>query len=288
MKKGLCLAGGGIKGAAHIGALKVFEEENIKFDCFSGTSSGSIVATLIALGYSADEMYQLFKKYAKSIKYIEWKNIFKIIYGLIVKRKLIVNGLNTGKVIEKSMKKACEIKNIENIQNIQEINKELLIPAVDADSGKVYIFNSCNIDKKTKEEIYVSKGPIPKVVRASCSYPVVFSPCEFGDTELLDGGIRENIPWRELKEIGCDKVVSINFQNKYKKKCCENIIEIAERSLELMCDELYEYEIDKIDYLHTIKSDNVSLLEVEKMDELYEQGYFQTKDKIEEIKKYLS
>ena len=83
-------------------------------------------------------------------------------------------------------------------------------------------------------------------------------------------------------------MVSINFQNKYKKKCCENIIEVAERSLELMCDELYEYEIDKIDYLHTIKSDNVSLLEVEKMDELYEQGYFQTKDKIEEIKKYLS
>ena len=54
----------------------------------------------------------LFKKYAKSIKYIEWKNIFKIIYGLIVKRKLIVNGLNTGKVIEKSMKKACEIINL--------------------------------------------------------------------------------------------------------------------------------------------------------------------------------
>ena len=83
-------------------------------------------------------------------------------------------------------------------------------------------------------------------------------------------------------------MVSINFQNKYKKKCCENIIEVAERSLELMCDELYEYEIDKIDYLHTIKSDNVSLLDVEKMDELYKQGYIQTKDKIEEIKKYLA
>ena len=55
-----------------------------------------------------------------------------------------------------------------------------------------------------------------------------------------------------------------------------------------MCDELYKYEIDKIDYLHTIKSDNVSLLEVEKMDELYKQGYIQTKDKIEEIKKYLA
>lgn len=49
MNMGLCFSGGGIKGAAHIGALKAFEEENLKFDCCSGTSSGSIVATLYAI-----------------------------------------------------------------------------------------------------------------------------------------------------------------------------------------------------------------------------------------------
>ena len=56
MKKGLCLAGGGVKGAAHIGAIKALEEANIKFDCVGGTSSGSIVACLYACGFSADEM----------------------------------------------------------------------------------------------------------------------------------------------------------------------------------------------------------------------------------------
>ena len=65
MKKGLCLAGGGVKGAAHIGAIKALEETNIKFDYVGGTSSGSIVACLYACGFTADEMYNIFKKYCK-------------------------------------------------------------------------------------------------------------------------------------------------------------------------------------------------------------------------------
>ena len=59
MKLGLCLAGGGVKGAAHIGVLKAFEEENIKFNYIAGTSSGSIVSALYACGFSADEIYNI-------------------------------------------------------------------------------------------------------------------------------------------------------------------------------------------------------------------------------------
>lgn len=65
MKLGLSLAGGGIKGVSHIGALKALEEENIKFDYISGTSSGSIVATLYAVGYTPDEIYEIFKNTQK-------------------------------------------------------------------------------------------------------------------------------------------------------------------------------------------------------------------------------
>lgn len=68
MKLGVCLAGGGVKGAAHIGAIKALEENNIKFDYISGTSSGSIVAALYASGYKTDEIYDIFKKYCKKNK----------------------------------------------------------------------------------------------------------------------------------------------------------------------------------------------------------------------------
>ena len=99
MKLGLCLAGGGVKGAAHIGALKAFEEEKIEFDYISGASSGSIVATLYAIGYTADEIYQLFKKYCKKIKYIEFGNLAKGFIGMITRKKIVIDGLNSGKEI---------------------------------------------------------------------------------------------------------------------------------------------------------------------------------------------
>lgn len=281
MKIGLCLSGGGIKGAAHIGAIKAFEEENLYFDYVAGTSAGSIVASLYAYGYSSKEMFMLFKKYGKSVKYIDWENVFKIIWNVIFRRRLEIKGLKTGKVIEKIINKSC------NNKNIKDFTRPLLIPTIDSDSGKVLVFNSCNIDEEDAYEKYISSVNIGKAVRASCSYPLVFEPCKYKNTELLDGGIKENIPWKELKRVGCGKIVSIGFKNKKKKRCCNNVIEIAERSFELMCDELNRHEIDEIDFLHNIRLDDVSLLDIEKMDEIFNQGYLQTKEKIKDIKSYL-
>lgn len=284
MKLGLCLSGGGIKGAAHIGAIKAFEEEKINFDAIAGTSSGSIVACLLASGYSSNEIYELFKKYAKDTKNIDWKNILKIVHGAVFKRKLTVSGLNSGEVIEKTVNKACNLK---NIYNLSDIRKELLIPAIDSESGKVYVFNSCKLNHETNEEKFITEVPIGKAVRASCSYPVVFSPCPYQNKNLLDGGIKENIPWKELKVIGCDKVLSIDFENLNKKKCCDSLIDVASRSLELVNEELRRHEINEIDFLLTIKLQNVSLLEIEKLQEVYEEGYKQTKENMKKIKEFL-
>jgi len=101
------------------------------------------------MGFSADEMYKLFKKYAKSINYIDYKNILKIILGVIFKRKLIINGLNSGEKIEKYVNEETFDINISNLK------KELLIPAVDTKTGKVFIFNSCKIDIENVEEKYI-------------------------------------------------------------------------------------------------------------------------------------
>ena len=286
MKIGICFAGGGIKGVAHVGALKALEEENIKFDFISGTSSGSIVAVLYSIGYTADEIYEIFKKYNKKINYFELKNIFKLIYGIIIKRKMIITGLNSGKKIEKLINQECSKK---DINNINQKNKKLLIPSVNLCNGKIIIFSSIkNRSIYSDKIIYNNNYNIGKVVRASCSYPGIFEPMPFKNEYLIDGGIRENVPWKELKENGVNKVISIVFQNEIEKKEKINIIDSISGSIELLCHELSNYELEGADYLLKIKTKNISLLDKSKINYLYNLGYIETKGRIKEIKKIIN
>ena len=277
--RGLCFCGGGIKAAAHIGALKAFEEEGIKFDCVSGASSGSIIATMYALGFSSDEMWKMFKQFMPKIKYYQWGQILKLIIGLIFKREIIIDGLNSGKVIEKIIEEICDDK---KINNINEINMPLLISMVDMQTGTVYIASSKEARGTLSDNIkYITDMPLGKAVRASCSYPVVFCPCKYNEIQLVDGGIRDNLPWKHLKEIGADEIWGIVFNTiANKEDCCSNIIETAERALELQGRELALYEKQGIDKLITINMKKVSLLDCKKAEYLYVVGYQQAKQQI--------
>lgn len=285
LKIGICFAGGGIKGVAHVGALKALEEENITFDFIAGTSSGSIVATLYAIGYTADEIYDIFKKYNKKINYVEGKNILKLIYGIIVKRRIIITGLNSGKKIEKLINQECNKK---QINNIEQVKKKLFIPSVNLCNGKVVIFSSIkNRSSYSDKIIYKTNMNIGKAVRASCSYPGIFEPMPFEKECLIDGGIRENVPWKELKENGVDKVLSIVFQNEIEEKEKINIFDTVSGSIELLCHELSNYELEGADYLLKIKTKDISLLDKSKIKYLYQLGYIETKGKMQEIKKLM-
>ncbi len=285
MKFGLCLAGGGVKGAAHIGAIKALEEEKIKVDCISGTSSGSIVATLYAAGYSSDEIKEIFEENAKKIKYIDLKNILNIIKNIFIKHKFIIEGFNTGEIIEKIINKYCKQK---NIININDIEKNILIASVSLNTGKVYFFESIKNDYRYSDDmIHIKNIEIGKAVRASCSFPGVFCPCKIGDDMLIDGGVRENIPWKEIKNMGIDKVMCITFEEEKKDKKDKNIIDAISGAINLMGRELSNYELVGTDYVLKIKTKEVSLLDSTEINYLYRQGYYQTKKFLKKINYFI-
>lgn len=284
MKLGLALSGGGIKGAAHIGVLKAFEEEKIKIDYISGTSSGSIVATLYAVGYKPDEIYSIFKSYCKQITYVSMKNIAKLIYGLIFKNQIIIQGLNDGRKIEKLMKQFCAEK---QIRNINEIKIPLIIPSVSLHNGKKYVFSSLeNRSSYDDGKEYINNIEIEKAVRASCSYPGVFEPLKYGTDEMIDGGIKENTPWEELQIAGADKVIGVTFEEYLKEDDYINIIEVLERSFGILSHELSNFELAGAEELLKIKTKHISLLDSSKIEFLYTKGYSKAKEYIRKNKIY--
>ena len=286
MKLGLCLSGGGVKGAAHIGVLKAFEEENINFDYLAGTSSGSIIATLYSIGYNSDEIYHLFEEYCKQIKYIDGINIISVIKGLIFEKKLNITGLNNGEKLEKIIKNICQKR---NVNLISDIKKNIFIPSVDLNDGTIYFFTSVQNKRNYSDKIiYINDIEIWKAVRASCSYPGFFSPCKYKDTQLIDGGIRENVPWKELKRIGVDKIISIIFTKELKQKNDKNIIDVVGNSIDILCHELSNYELNGADFLLKLNTVDISLLDISKINYLYKLGYHKTKKQINKIKNYIN
>ena len=275
MKKGLCLSGGGVKGAAHIGALKAFEEYNIKFDLISGTSSGSIIATLFALGYSPNDMLHIFKNYCKKIKYVDFYTIFKLITDFVLCGKISITGLNSGMIIQKLINKFALQK---NIKNINEIKIPLFIPSIDSKTGSIIIFTSKILRNTFSDKtIYIDDANIGTVVRASCSFPGIFSPVEYKNFLLLDGGIRENTPWKVLNQMGADEIFNIIFENNISKNCCNNIVDIIHTSIDILCHELSTYELYGATNIIKINTSDISLLDYSKIDFLYELGYKSTR-----------
>ena len=193
MRIGLALSGGGVKGAAHIGVIQALEESGIKVEFIGGTSSGSIVAALYAMGYTPEEMFRLFEYFAKMVVEADPKYYFTSIKE---NKKIAISGLLSGENIELSVKEACEYK---KVKYLKDISLPIVIPAVDAVNGKEYIFTN----RPEEKENYISNIEICKAVRASSSFPAVYAPCKWEGHQFLDGGILDNVPTKEVRRMRC-------------------------------------------------------------------------------------
>ena len=249
MKLGVALSGGGIRGIAHAGALKALEDNGIKIDIIGGTSSGSLIASLYAMGYSPYYIYILFKRYAKEIVEMNSTPIISGIGNFMMNKKVSISGLKTGESIEKAYDHIAIRKGIRQIGDITKM--PLVIPTVDVKLSKEYIFTN-QIPKESKNQSqYITDISIGKAVRASSSFPGIFCPCDFKNHKFLDGGVLDNIPVTEVKKQGADKVIAINFKADDVDDN-SNIMDIAMRTIDIMGNKISEESLEQSDFVLTI------------------------------------
>lgn len=205
---GLVLSGGGAKGFAHVGALKVFEEAGLQFDYVSGTSMGSIFGSLYALGYHPDTLEKLVRsqdwealmndKVDRRYIPIEEKqnsDRFLMTFPIIENRVVTRMGLRTGQMVDLLL-----AKYLSPAYKINDFSK-LPIP-----------FLCIGTDLSNGTNVILDHGILQQAVRASMSIPSYFTPIIIDDRMLVDGGVINNYPVEEVKKRGMDVIVGVDVQ----------------------------------------------------------------------------
>jgi len=213
-KIGLVLSGGGAKGFAHIGVLKVLEKTGVKIDYIGGTSMGAIIGGLYASGYNATQIDSIFRETNFDELLGDYiprasKNFYGKRNDELYALSLPFKGMRIG--IPRSYSKGMYTFNMiskltHNVRNVRDFNK-LPIP-----------FLCIATDIETGQAILLNSGYLPQAIRASAALPTVFSPVELDGRLLVDGGVANNYPIDEVRALGADIIIGVDVQDDLKDR----------------------------------------------------------------------
>jgi NTE family protein len=207
-KIGVVFGGGGAKGAAHIGVLKVLEELKIPVDYVAGTSMGAIVGALYSSGLTAAELEQV-------ITAIDWKDVFSgnpARKDIDFRRKredyTILSGLSVGVKDGKLVMPKGLIKD----QKVNVLFEMLMLHTSEInDFDKLPIpYRAIASDLESGEMVVIKSGSLADAARASMSVPGAFPPIELNGRLLIDGGIVRNVPIDIVREMGADIIICVD------------------------------------------------------------------------------
>ncbi len=281
LKIGLTLSGGGAKGLAHIGVLKVLEEYDIRPDYITGTSMGSIVGALYSIGYNAEELENIVKSQDwESILFdvlprtsvsMEEKDVdakFAVTFPMDGLKIKLPSGMVSGQNVTQLLTRLTY-----GYHNVNDFNN-LPIP-----------FKCIATDIENGEAVILDKGYLPEAIRASMSIPSMFTPVELDSLLLVDGGLVRNFPVSDCKEMGADFVIGIDVgTGLHNKENLKSIIQIMEQSIGLYGAENNRIERNKTDLLIIPPVKDFSITDFERADSLIAIGERAARLKIEEIK----
>ena len=208
-KVGLVLSGGGAKGLAHIGALKVIEEAGIEIDYIGGTSMGAIVGALYASGYSAQQLDSIFyaldlteliqDKVPRGAKtFYEKDDDERYALGLPFDgfKVSFPQAFSGGQNIYNELVRL--LYHVKDVQDFSKLPIPFLCIATDVESG---------------EGILLDQGYLPEAITASGTFPSLFEPMEIDGRVLIDGGVVNNFPVDEIRALGADIIIGVDVQH---------------------------------------------------------------------------
>lgn len=269
-KIGVALAGGGLQGFSHIGALKALEELGVQIDYISGTSTGSVVAALYAMGYSPNEIKKICEKNYKKLLKIKKGKFFKIGKNYLLHKQTKVEAIIDGVIIKNFINKYAQEKNIDLITSIK--NKSLAITTVDTKSMQECLFIS-NLPNTYQENIkYITNINIGQAVQSSMAFPGIFTTVNYKNYNFIDGGTINNLPVRILKDMGATKTISISF-DLYKYNPSLNLEGVVLRALDIFSLESVKKGKELSDVNIEVYNANAALINIKNLEETIANGY---------------
>ena len=204
------LSGGGAKGMAHIGVLKVLERAGIPVDIVTGTSMGSIIGGLYAIGYNANSLDSMVRVQdwsyvitdkegmrSQSISDRQKQNTYLYSTSMTIgKRNLQAGGIIKGKNLAELFQQLCT-----GYADSLDFTRDLPIP-----------FACVATDIIDNSEVDFHSGRLPQAMRASMAIPAAFSPVRIGNKVLVDGGLKNNYPADIAREMGAEIIIGVTVQ----------------------------------------------------------------------------
>jgi len=237
-KVALVLSGGASRGFAHVGVIKVLEQNNIPIDIVVGTSAGSLTGALYAY-YDDAGMLE------RAARELTVEDIFD--FSILSISVGVVKGNNIVSYVEKTIK----------VKNIEDLKIPYAAVAADLNTGEMVVFKS---------------GPVSTAVRASTAIPGIFTPLNLGGRVLVDGGIVNSMPVDVARDMGADVIIAVDVTAHTTNYDVKNVVDIIIQTFNIMGAQTNKYKYEEADVIIRPDVRGVGIIDFSQKDYLMLQG----------------
>lgn len=280
-KIGLVLSGGGAKGVAHIGALKVIEELDIPIDYITGTSMGSIIGGLYAIGYRADDLEHI----------ITSQNWDELLFDYIPRSRLSFRERErVGRYAASFPIEGFKVSLPSGLvagQNVAALLSHLTLSAhhIEDFNNLPIPFRCVATAIETGEAVVLKDGYLPDAIRASMSIPSAFSPVELDGQLLVDGGLVRNFPVQDARDMGADIIIGVDVSSPlYTRRQLNSLVRIMEQSVNFMGNASTQEQRTLCNIIIDPDVEDFSILDFSETDSLIARGEVAARTQFDQLK----